>query len=152
MIFENTDYDVSNVDYSRKRKVLTMVTWTGAKSERHFLDKETEAMYGKLVPKFAGLRSAGSMARTTARPTSWCGSAVTACPASTTPTMPQRQAGANWPPPVRGSNEKDMAEMKPDHVHEPRWPDHPRLPDAARWRGAEEPARGGEPARRSMGT
>jgi len=52
LIFENPDYDVSNVDWSRKRKVLTMVTWTGAKSERHFLDKETEAMYAKMAPKF----------------------------------------------------------------------------------------------------
>ncbi|MCB0769890.1 MAG: S9 family peptidase, partial [Flavobacteriales bacterium] len=54
VIFENEDYDVSNVDYSRKRKVLTMVTWTGAKSERHFLDKETQMMYEKLEPKFKG--------------------------------------------------------------------------------------------------
>jgi dipeptidyl aminopeptidase/acylaminoacyl peptidase len=54
VIFENKDYDVSNVDYSKKRKVLTMVTWTGAKSERHFLDKETQVMYEKLMPKFSG--------------------------------------------------------------------------------------------------
>jgi len=55
VIAENADYDMGSVDYSKKRKVLTMATWTGAKSERMFLDKETEAMYGKLAPKFEGL-------------------------------------------------------------------------------------------------
>lgn len=55
VIAENADYDMGGVSYSKKRKVLTMATWTGAKSERMFLDKETEAMYGKLAPKFNGL-------------------------------------------------------------------------------------------------
>ena len=55
LIFENKDYDVSNVSYSRKRKVLTMVTWTGAKEERHFLDDQTKAMYTKMEEKFPGL-------------------------------------------------------------------------------------------------
>ena len=54
VIAENADYDMGGVDYSKKRKVLTMATWTGAKSERMFLDKETEAMYNKLAPKFEG--------------------------------------------------------------------------------------------------
>lgn len=53
-IFANADNDVSGLDYSRKRKVLTMVTWTGAKSERHFLDTETKAMYDKMGGKFEG--------------------------------------------------------------------------------------------------
>jgi dipeptidyl aminopeptidase/acylaminoacyl peptidase len=53
-IFANADNDVSGLDYSRKRKVLTMVTWTGAKSERHFLDAETKAMYDKMGGKFEG--------------------------------------------------------------------------------------------------
>lgn len=57
LIFENADYDVSNVDYSRKRKVLTMVTWTGAKEERHFLDEETKAMFNKMEAKFTGLET-----------------------------------------------------------------------------------------------
>jgi len=55
LIAENKDYDMDGVDYSKKRKVLTMATWTGAKSERMFLDKETEDMYTKLAPKFEGL-------------------------------------------------------------------------------------------------
>jgi dipeptidyl aminopeptidase/acylaminoacyl peptidase len=53
-LFANADNDVDGLDYSRKRKVLTMVTWTGAKSERHFLDEETKAMYAKMEAKFAG--------------------------------------------------------------------------------------------------
>ncbi|MBL7950108.1 MAG: S9 family peptidase [Flavobacteriales bacterium] len=55
VIAENADYDMGGLSYSRKRKVLTMATWTGAKSERLFLDKETEARYAKLAPKFEGL-------------------------------------------------------------------------------------------------
>jgi len=55
LIFENDDYDVSNLDYSKKRKVLTMVSWTGAMEERHFLDDQTKAMYDKLAGKFEGL-------------------------------------------------------------------------------------------------
>lgn len=55
LIFENDDYDVSNLDYSKKRQVLTMVSWTGAKEERHFLDVKTKAMYDDLASKFDGL-------------------------------------------------------------------------------------------------
>ncbi|MEO8066068.1 MAG: S9 family peptidase [Flavobacteriales bacterium] len=54
LIHENAEYDMGGVDWSRKRKVLTMVTWTGAKSERFFLDKETEALYAKMAPNFKG--------------------------------------------------------------------------------------------------
>ena len=55
LIHENPDYDVSDVDYSQKRKVLTMVTWTGYKEERHFLDDQTKALYEKLTGKFPDL-------------------------------------------------------------------------------------------------
>ena len=54
LIFEDKDYDVSNIDYSQKRKVLTMVTWTGWKEERHILDDVTKALYEKLASKFEG--------------------------------------------------------------------------------------------------
>ncbi|MCB0763618.1 MAG: S9 family peptidase [Flavobacteriales bacterium] len=53
-IFANKDHDVDGLHYSRKRQVLTMVTWTGDKDERHFLDAETKARYEKLAPKFVG--------------------------------------------------------------------------------------------------
>ncbi len=54
LIHDDKDNDVSSVDYSRKRKVLTMVTWTGAKEQRHFLDEQTKALYDKLATKFEG--------------------------------------------------------------------------------------------------
>ena len=57
LIFESKDYDVSNVSYSRKRKVLTMVTWTGAKEERHFLDDQTKAMYTKMAVRITFWRT-----------------------------------------------------------------------------------------------
>ncbi|MBK8498533.1 MAG: S9 family peptidase [Flavobacteriales bacterium] len=55
LIHENADYDVDNVEYSEKRKVLTMVTWTGWKQERQILDDQTKALYDKLSGKFADL-------------------------------------------------------------------------------------------------
>ena len=55
LIFENADNDVSNLSYSKKRQVLTMVSWTGAREERHFLDEATKAMYDKLGSNFEGL-------------------------------------------------------------------------------------------------
>ena len=54
MINENPDYDMEGVDWSHKRKVLTMAYYTGWKQERDFLDDETKAMYEKMAPKFAG--------------------------------------------------------------------------------------------------
>lgn len=53
-IFADADNDVSGLDYSRKRKVLTMVTWSGEKSERKILDSETQAMYDKLGSQLKG--------------------------------------------------------------------------------------------------
>lgn len=54
-IFANKDNDVYGLNYSRKRKVPTMVTWTGAKEQRHFLDAETKARYDKVASKFKDL-------------------------------------------------------------------------------------------------
>ncbi|MBL0128006.1 MAG: S9 family peptidase [Flavobacteriales bacterium] len=54
VIYEDKDYDVSNVNYSQKRKVLTMVTWTGWKEERKILDEVTKGLYDKLASKFEG--------------------------------------------------------------------------------------------------
>ena len=47
-IFEHPDVDVSNLAYSNKRKVLTGVSYTTWKTERHFLDDIAEARYHKL--------------------------------------------------------------------------------------------------------
>lgn len=54
VIYENQKYDAGGVDYSRKRKVLTMATYEGAKQNRVFLDDQTEKMYQKMQPKFEG--------------------------------------------------------------------------------------------------
>jgi hypothetical protein len=86
---------VSNVDWSRKRKVLTMVTWTGAKSERHFLDKETEAMYAKMAAKFKG-GEFWIYGENDSETSSWSGTAATVFPAITTRTTPAPTSQATW--------------------------------------------------------
>ncbi|OQX73658.1 MAG: S9 family peptidase [Bacteroidetes bacterium 4484_276] len=48
VLYENDDYDVSSVFYSRKRKVLTSASFTSWKRERHFFDKETEQLFDRL--------------------------------------------------------------------------------------------------------
>ncbi|MEO8590887.1 MAG: prolyl oligopeptidase family serine peptidase, partial [Flavobacteriales bacterium] len=53
-IYANPDYDVDGLDFSRKRKVLTMVTFNGAKAEQVFLDDKTKAMFEKLKTQFPG--------------------------------------------------------------------------------------------------
>lgn len=53
-IYANPDYDVDGLDYSRKRNVLTMITWTGEKSERKFLDSTTQALYDKVGAQMKG--------------------------------------------------------------------------------------------------
>ncbi len=48
VLYENEDYDVSEVFYSRKRKVITSASYTSWKRERHFFDKETEKLFKRL--------------------------------------------------------------------------------------------------------
>lgn len=48
-IYADPDYDVDGLAYSRKRNVLTMVTWTGEKSGRKILDPVTQALYDTLA-------------------------------------------------------------------------------------------------------
>ncbi len=48
VLYENPDYDVEGVYYSRKRKVLTSASYTSWKRERHFFDKETEQLLARL--------------------------------------------------------------------------------------------------------
>jgi dipeptidyl aminopeptidase/acylaminoacyl peptidase len=54
MLFEHPEVDVTGLSYSRKRKVLTTITYTTWKVQRHFLDKETEAIYRDLEAKLPG--------------------------------------------------------------------------------------------------
>lgn len=48
VLYENPDYDVSGVTYSRKRKVITSASFTSWKRERHFFDKESEELYRRV--------------------------------------------------------------------------------------------------------
>src|SRR5260221_8801803 len=54
VIYENRDVDVSHIAYSRKRKVLTFVTYTDWKAEMAFLDEQTEDVYKKLRSQLPG--------------------------------------------------------------------------------------------------
>jgi dipeptidyl aminopeptidase/acylaminoacyl peptidase len=54
IIYENPDVDVSHIAYSKKRKVLTFVTYDDWKTEIAFLDPETEAAYQKLRNQLPG--------------------------------------------------------------------------------------------------
>jgi len=48
VMYENNDYDVEGVSYSRKRKVITSASYTSWKRERHFFDKDTKKFYERL--------------------------------------------------------------------------------------------------------
>jgi dipeptidyl aminopeptidase/acylaminoacyl peptidase len=48
IIFEQPEVDVSNLHYSRKRKVLTYVSYTTWKTRYQFLDFYTEQIYNKI--------------------------------------------------------------------------------------------------------
>jgi dipeptidyl aminopeptidase/acylaminoacyl peptidase len=55
VIYENQDYDISGLAYSRKRKVLTAAFYVGWKTNRHYFDKEAEAMYNDLKSQLGDL-------------------------------------------------------------------------------------------------
>jgi len=48
VLYENPDYDVSDLNYSEKRKVLTSAGYESWKLERKFFDAETENIYKRL--------------------------------------------------------------------------------------------------------
>lgn len=50
-IFENHDYDVSSLSYSKNRKTITAASYTSWKRQRHFFDKETKNMFNNLKKK-----------------------------------------------------------------------------------------------------
>lgn len=47
-IFSNNEVDVDGISYSNKRKVPTVISYTKAKLNRKYLDKEMEAIFTKL--------------------------------------------------------------------------------------------------------
>ncbi len=48
VLYENKDYDVDGLFYSKARKVLTAARYTSWKRERHFFDKDFETMVDNL--------------------------------------------------------------------------------------------------------
>ena len=48
VIYENPDVDIDNVDYSKKRKVLTVAYFQKQKAEKYFLDSTTRSIYQKI--------------------------------------------------------------------------------------------------------
>ena len=54
LIGEHADVDVDGLNFSRKRKVLTTLTYTTWKGQRTFLDKESEAMFKAVEAKLPG--------------------------------------------------------------------------------------------------
>ncbi len=48
VLYENPDYDVSNVTYSHKRKVITTASYTSWKRERHFFDEESKKLFERI--------------------------------------------------------------------------------------------------------
>jgi dipeptidyl aminopeptidase/acylaminoacyl peptidase len=48
VLYENPDYDVQDLNYSEKRKVLTTATYESWKVERHFFDEEIKQIFNRL--------------------------------------------------------------------------------------------------------
>jgi dipeptidyl aminopeptidase/acylaminoacyl peptidase len=55
VLYENPDYDVDQLNYSRARKVLTGARYTSWKRERHFFDKEFEQLITDLKAKLGDI-------------------------------------------------------------------------------------------------
>lgn len=53
-VFEHPEVDLGGVSYSRNRKLITQSSFTTWKSQRHFFDDETKAIYAKLQEKLPG--------------------------------------------------------------------------------------------------
>ncbi|MCB2219734.1 MAG: S9 family peptidase [Bacteroidetes bacterium] len=54
VLYENPDYDVEGVNYSRKRKVLTSASYTSWKMERHFFDDVARDLFNRLEQDLGG--------------------------------------------------------------------------------------------------
>jgi dipeptidyl aminopeptidase/acylaminoacyl peptidase len=54
MIYQNPDVDVDSLAFSKKRKVLTYVSYTTSKQQRKYLDPQTEKMFTGVEQKLPG--------------------------------------------------------------------------------------------------
>ncbi len=53
-LYANNDYDLGDVFYDKRRKVLASVSWTGEKNEDHYFDKTWGDIIADLKAKFKG--------------------------------------------------------------------------------------------------
>lgn len=54
VLYQNPDYDVDGLNFSRKNKVLTYASYTGWKQEFHFFSKDAENLFNDLKSKLGG--------------------------------------------------------------------------------------------------
>ena len=54
VLYQNPDYDVDGLNYSRKNKVLTYASYTGWKQELYFFNKGAENIFNDLKSKLGG--------------------------------------------------------------------------------------------------
>jgi len=54
VLYKNDAYDLSNISYSRKRKVLTAASFVSWKRERHFFDETTKKLFERLENELKG--------------------------------------------------------------------------------------------------
>ncbi len=57
ILYENSEYDVTGIYYSRKRKVLTSASYTSWKRERHYFDEESKKHQKNIETKLPGYES-----------------------------------------------------------------------------------------------
>ena len=54
VLYQNSDYDVTGLNFSRKNKVLTYANYTGWKEEYYFFNKDAENLFNDLKSKLGG--------------------------------------------------------------------------------------------------
>jgi dipeptidyl aminopeptidase/acylaminoacyl peptidase len=54
VLYENPEVDVSGLNFSRKRKVLTTAVYTTWKTQRHFFDRDTDTLFKRLETRLPG--------------------------------------------------------------------------------------------------
>ena len=54
-LYENPDYDVTGIDYSKKRKVLTSASFESWKIEQYFFDEETKKIFDRVQQEVGNL-------------------------------------------------------------------------------------------------
>jgi dipeptidyl aminopeptidase/acylaminoacyl peptidase len=54
-LYENPDYDVNGLQYSKKRKVLTVADYESWKMEKYFFDEETKKIYERVQKEVGNL-------------------------------------------------------------------------------------------------